>query len=106
MKATARSNTCATALGKANETLVWGKTKTQSWRRTAKGAGCQRLTFELRGSPAVWRTGQQAQNGPQALRLMVSVPCRWASPLNEGLGGTLAPDRHRPSTELKLALVT
>jgi hypothetical protein len=44
------------------------------------------LTFELRGSPAVWRTGQQAQNGPQALRLMASVPCRWASPLNEGLG--------------------
>jgi hypothetical protein len=61
------------------------------------------LTFELRGSPTAWRAGQLAQNGPQALRLMASVPCRWASPLNEGLGRTrcavdngeaLADDQH------------
>ena len=26
-----------------------------------------------------WRTGQQAQNGPQAQRLMASVPRRWRS---------------------------
>ena len=27
----------------------------------------------------VWRAGQQAQNGPQAQRLMASVTCRWRS---------------------------
>jgi hypothetical protein len=27
--------------------------------------------------------------GRKPLRLMASVPCRWASPLNEGLGSTL-----------------
>jgi len=26
-----------------------------------------------------WRAGQQAQNGPQAKRLMASVTCRWRS---------------------------
>ena len=26
-----------------------------------------------------WRAGQQAQNGPQAQRLMASVTCRWRS---------------------------
>ena len=26
-----------------------------------------------------WRAGQQAQNGPQAQRLMASVACRWRS---------------------------
>jgi hypothetical protein len=26
-----------------------------------------------------WRTGQQAQNGPQAQRLMAGVPRRWGS---------------------------
>jgi len=28
---------------------------------------------------AAWRAGQQAQNGPQAQRLMASVTCRWRS---------------------------
>jgi len=26
-----------------------------------------------------WRAGQQAQNGPQAQRLMASATCRWRS---------------------------
>jgi len=30
-------------------------------------------------APAAWRAGQQAQNGPQAQRLMASVTCRWRS---------------------------
>ena len=30
-------------------------------------------------APAAWRTGQQAQNGPQAQRLMASAPRRWGS---------------------------
>ena len=30
-------------------------------------------------APTAWRAGQQAQNGPQAQRLMASVPCRWGS---------------------------
>jgi len=28
---------------------------------------------------AAWRAGQQAQNGPQAQRLMASAPRRWCS---------------------------
>jgi hypothetical protein len=31
------------------------------------------------------------------------VARRWASPLNEGLGGTLPTDRHKPSAEMKWA---
>ena len=30
-------------------------------------------------APAAWRAGQQAKNGPQAQRLMASVPRRWGS---------------------------
>jgi hypothetical protein len=30
-------------------------------------------------APTAWRAGQQAQNGPQAQRLMASAPCRWCS---------------------------
>ena len=30
-------------------------------------------------APTAWRAGQQAQNGPQAQRLMASVTCRWGS---------------------------
>ena len=30
-------------------------------------------------APTAWRAGQQAQNGPQAQRLMASATCRWRS---------------------------
>ena len=30
-------------------------------------------------APTAWRAGQQAQNGPQAQRLMDSAPRRWGS---------------------------
>jgi len=46
--------------------------------------GGQRVSFvrpnvRAKLAPAAWCAGQQAQNGPQAQRLMTSVPRRWGS---------------------------
>jgi len=38
-----------------------------------------RLDVRAKRATTAWRAGQQAQNEPQALRLMASVTCRWRS---------------------------
>jgi len=38
-----------------------------------------RPNVRAKRATTAWRAGQQAQNGPQAQRLMASVTCRWRS---------------------------
>ena len=42
-------------------------------------AGFVRPNVRAKRATTAWRAGQQAQNGPQAQRLMASVTCRWRS---------------------------
>ena len=43
----------------------------------------------VKSGPTAWRAGRQAQNGPQAQRLMAGVPRCLGLGLNEGLGVTV-----------------
>ena len=44
------------------------------------GTGCfVRPNVRVKPAPTAWRDGQQAQNGPQALRLMAGAPRCWGS---------------------------
>ena len=65
-------------LGKVAETL-----HAYSGARLEKpeGKNCPTVLPNVRAKrvTTAWRAGQQAQNGPQAQRLMASAQCRWRS---------------------------
>jgi len=55
-----------------------------SWRKPLDLLAKCTVVFVLpnvraKRATTAWRAGQQAQNGPQAQRLMAGVTCRWRS---------------------------
>ena len=49
------------------------------WRVVSYRRLTVRPNVRAKRATTAWRAGQQAQNGPQAQRLMAGVTCRWRS---------------------------